>query len=82
MSQVAINWVRQRPKTEMIPILGARSIKQLKDNMASIEWSLTDEQCKRLDEVSAIDRGFPHDFLLGNPYIYGATFEKIDRIRP
>jgi len=78
MSQVAINWVRQHPNTQMIPILGARSVKQLKDNMASNEWKLTDEQYKRLDEVSAIDMGFPHNFLLGNRYVYGATFDKID----
>ena len=81
MSQVAINWVRQNPTAQMIPILGARSVKQLKDNMASIEWNLTDEQYKRLSDVSAIDMGFPHDFLLGNRYIYGATFDKIDGLR-
>ncbi len=57
---------------EMIPILGARSAKQLADNMAAIEWSLSEEQYKRLDEVSAINMGFPHGFL------DGATFDKID----
>ena len=44
MSQVAINWVRQQPKAQMIPILGARSVKQLKDNMGVLDWKLTDEQ--------------------------------------
>ena len=78
MSQVAINWVRQNPKAEMIPILGARSAKQLADNMAAIDWSLSAEQYKRLDEISAIDMGFPHGFLDGNHYIYGATYDKID----
>ena len=60
MSQVAINWVRQQPKAQMIPILGARSKKQLKDNLGVLDWSLSDEQWKCLDEVSAIDMGFPH----------------------
>ena len=81
MSQVAINWVRQNPNAQMIPILGARSANQLKDNLAVIEWKLSEERYKRLDEVSAIDMGFPHDFLEGNKYIFGATFDKIDNHR-
>lgn len=81
MSQVAINWVMQQPKAQMIPILGARSAKQLKDNMGVLDWKLTDEQWKRLDEASAIDLGFPHGFLDGNRYIYGATLDKIDNHR-
>ena len=81
MSQVAINWIKQQPKAQMIPILGARSIKQLKDNLGVLDWSLSEEQWKRLDEVSAIDLGFPHGFLDGNHYIYGATYDKIDNHR-
>jgi diketogulonate reductase-like aldo/keto reductase len=50
-SQVAINWVCQQPKAQMIPILGVLTLK------------LSDEQWQRLDEVSAIDLGFPHGFL-------------------
>jgi aryl-alcohol dehydrogenase-like predicted oxidoreductase len=79
MSQVAINWVRQNPVAQMIPILGARNAEQLTDNLASLEWKLTEEQLKRLDEASAIELGFPHNFLEGNKYVFGATFDKIDR---
>ena len=82
MSQVAINWVRQQQeKAQMIPILGARTIDQLKDNLAVLEWKLNDDHHKQLDEVSAIDMGFPHNLLEGNPYIFGATFDKIDNHR-
>jgi aryl-alcohol dehydrogenase-like predicted oxidoreductase len=81
MSQVAINWVRQQSKAQMIPIIGARSTEQLKDNLGILDWKLTDEQWKCLDDVSAIDLGFPHGFLDGNKYIYGATFDKIDNHR-
>ena len=81
MSQVAINWVRQQPNAQMIPILGARSMEQLQDNLDVLEWKLTEEQWQRLDEVSAIDLGFPHGFLDGNRYIYGATYDKIDHHR-
>jgi aryl-alcohol dehydrogenase-like predicted oxidoreductase len=82
MSQVAINWVRQQQdKAQIIPILGARRLDQLQDNLAVLEWELNNEQRKRLDEVSAIDLGFPHNFLEGNRYIFGATFDKIDNHR-
>jgi aryl-alcohol dehydrogenase-like predicted oxidoreductase len=81
MAQVAINWIRQQPKAQMIPILGARTIEHLRDNMAVLDWKLTDEQWKRLDDASKIDLGFPHGFLDGNQYVYGATFDKIDNHR-
>ena len=42
MSQVAINWVRQQQhKAQMIPILGARNLAQLEDNLAVLEWALS-----------------------------------------
>ena len=81
MSQVAINWIRQQPKAQIIPILGARSAKQLKDNLGVLDWKLSEDQWKSLDEVSAIDLGFPHGFLDGNRYIYGVTYDKIDNHR-
>jgi aryl-alcohol dehydrogenase-like predicted oxidoreductase len=81
MSRVAINWVRQQSKAQMIPILGARNMKQLQDNLGILDWKLSDEQWKCLDEVSAIDLGFPHGFLDGNRYIYGATYDRIDNHR-
>lgn len=81
MGQVAINWIRQKPKAQMIPILGARTAAQLQDNLGALDWSLTEEQWKRLDDASHIELGFPHGFLDGNHYIYGATFNQIDNHR-
>ena len=80
MAQVAINWVRQQQhKARIIPILGARSVQQLEDNLAVLEWELNEEQLEKLDDVSQIDMGFPHNFLEGNPYIFGATSDLLDR---
>ena len=78
-SQVAINWARQRPYN-MIPIIGARSEKQLLDNLGCLEFELTDQQIQRLDEASPIDLGFPHAFLGSNHVrglIFGETFQQI-----
>lgn len=82
MAQVAINWVRQQQQQAlMIPILGSRSAAQLADNLAVLEWELSAAQLARLDTVSKIDMGFPHGFLKGNPYVFGATYNKIDNHR-
>ncbi|NJL94342.1 MAG: aldo/keto reductase [Anaerolineae bacterium] len=78
MAQVAINWVRQQQHASMIPILGARTLAHLQDNMQALEWSLSGEHLARLDEASQIELGFPHDFAPNNPYIFGATRPLID----
>jgi aryl-alcohol dehydrogenase-like predicted oxidoreductase len=61
---VAINWVKQQPKAHVIPIPGAWGTKQLKDNLGVLDWKLTEEKWKCLEEVSAIDLGFPMDFWM------------------
>jgi aryl-alcohol dehydrogenase-like predicted oxidoreductase len=61
-SQVALAWVLMNPAVAA-PIIGARTVKQLEDNLSAADVKLTDEQRTRLDSVSAIDLGFPHDFL-------------------
>jgi len=80
-SQIAINWVRQRP-FPMIPILGARSAAQLRDNLGSLDFELTAEQIERLNAASPIDLGFPHSFLSSTHVrglIFGKTFPQIMR---
>lgn len=82
-SQVAINWVRQQQQAQMIPILGARTLAQMQDNLGALEWALTPEQIDRLSEASPIEYGFPRDFLEGGArqFIFGKTFDQIDNHR-
>ena len=61
-AQVALAWVRQQSGV-MIPIIGARRLSQLKDNMACVEVTLNDEHLQQLNEISRIELGFPHDFF-------------------
>ena len=61
MAQVALAWLRYR-LVPVIPIIGARKLSQLQDNLASFELALSAEQVKALDEASQIDPGFPHSF--------------------
>jgi len=59
MAQVALAWLRYRP-VPVIPIIGARKLSQLQDNLASFNLALSAEQVKELDEASQIDPGFPY----------------------
>ncbi len=82
-SQVALNWVRQQPGL-MIPMIGARTVAQLEDNLGCLEFSLTAEQMNQLDQVSKIELGFPHDFLASDQIrdlVFGGGYAKIDNHR-
>jgi aryl-alcohol dehydrogenase-like predicted oxidoreductase len=59
MAQVALAWLRYRP-VPVIPIIGARKLSQLHDNLASLDVSLSAEHVQTLDEASQIDLGFPY----------------------
>ena len=59
MAQVALAWLRYRP-VPVIPIIGARKLSQLQDNLESFNLALSAEQVKALDEASQIDPGFPY----------------------
>jgi len=61
-SQVAIAWVRAG-EGNIVPLVGARTVEQLKENFGALDVQLTDTQLARLNEVSAISIGFPHDML-------------------
>jgi aryl-alcohol dehydrogenase-like predicted oxidoreductase len=84
-SQVALNWIRQQQKDRavMIPLIGARTEAQIKDNLGCLDFDLTSEQLKRLDEKSKIQLGFPHDFMseAAKIFLYGNTFSLIDNHR-
>jgi aryl-alcohol dehydrogenase-like predicted oxidoreductase len=77
-AQVALAWVREQGA---IPILGATTPAHLEDNLGSLEVTLTDAVRERLDEVSAVDPGFPMAFL-SSPSIRRLLFGEVgDRIR-
>ena len=59
---VALAWLRQRSQP-VIPIIGARKLAQVKDNLACIDVKLTPTQIDRLDAVSKIELGFPLDMF-------------------
>ena len=61
-AQVALAWLRQRPEP-VIPIIGARKLTQVKDNLACVAVNLDPAHIERLNAVSRIEMGFPHDLF-------------------
>ncbi len=57
--QVAINWLVSRPTVSSV-IIGARNEEQLRQNLASVGWSLTTEQVAKLDAASSVTAPYPH----------------------
>jgi aryl-alcohol dehydrogenase-like predicted oxidoreductase len=79
-AQVALAWIRHQPG-QLLPILGATTPEQLRDMLASVDISLDDPHLARLDEVSAVERGFPHEFLADETIerlVFGGTRDRID----
>lgn len=61
-AQVATAWVKSHGN-RYIPIVGARKVSQIQDSLGAARVALSDAQLQRLDEVSRVGLGFPHDFL-------------------
>jgi aryl-alcohol dehydrogenase-like predicted oxidoreductase len=84
-SQVALNWIRQqKDRGVIIPIIGARTEAQIKDNLGCLDFELSSDHIDRLDEISKIQLGFPHDFIeseSGKTLAYGTKFPFIDNHR-
>ncbi len=61
-SQVALAWLLAKPAVCSL-IFGARDEKQLDENAGAADLELSADQLARLDKVSAIDLGYPYDFI-------------------
>jgi aryl-alcohol dehydrogenase-like predicted oxidoreductase len=61
-SQVALAWTLHNPAVTA-PIIGARTPAQLADNLGALEVAIPDDALASLEEASAIQLGFPHEFL-------------------
>ncbi|MEM7336119.1 MAG: aldo/keto reductase, partial [Chloroflexota bacterium] len=77
-AQIAINWVRQQQN--VIPILGARTVAQIEDNLGVLSFELDDETVTELSQLNEFKAGFPLDFLTDDHVrglIFGDSFKQI-----
>jgi aryl-alcohol dehydrogenase-like predicted oxidoreductase len=61
-AQVALNWVLNRPGVTA-PIIGARTLEQLEDNLGAAGWALSASQLERLMKASEVELPYPYDFI-------------------
>jgi aryl-alcohol dehydrogenase-like predicted oxidoreductase len=79
MAQVALAWLRHQT-VPVIPIIGARKVSQLQDNLASLDLELSAEQLKRLDRASRIELGFPQSIYereMVRAIRYGGVWDRL-----
>src|SRR6266850_2365095 len=79
MAQVALAWLRHQT-VPVIPIMGARKVSQLQDNLASLDLELSAGQLKSLDEASRIELEFPqsiYDKEMVRSIRYGGTWDRL-----
>jgi diketogulonate reductase-like aldo/keto reductase len=76
--------VAQQGRAPIVPILGARTERQMRENLEALAIEIPAEQIRRLDEAAAPVLGFPHDFLKDDEVrglIFGDTFDLIQQKR-
>jgi aryl-alcohol dehydrogenase-like predicted oxidoreductase len=61
-AQIALAWLLAKPVVSSV-IFGARTEKQLDDNLKAASIRLSSDQLRRLDEASAFPLGYPYDFM-------------------
>ena len=75
-SQVAIAWTRARSPV-VHPIIGARRLVQLQDNLGAAHLDLPAEVVARLDAAAGIDLGFPATFIQDNtPWVFARPLSR------
>lgn len=79
-AQVALAWLRSRPGT-VIPVIGATTEEQLRQNLGSVDLKLGPGHLADLDKATAAPAGYPHLFLrfpAMTRMIYGEHWERVD----
>jgi aryl-alcohol dehydrogenase-like predicted oxidoreductase len=82
-AQIALAWLLHQ-KGVNVPIIGGTNVSQIADNIASVTVQLSGEHLARLNSVSAIELGFPHDFLNAKntrEMMTGGTYDRIKNHR-
>ena len=78
-SQVALAWTMAR-RHSIYPLIGARRLDQVVDNLAAADLVLPEDALRGLDEASASERGFPMDMIDSTTgFVYGPVAERLSQ---
>jgi len=77
-SQVALAWLLQQPGRPL-PIVGARTLVQLKENLDCLNLRLSEDQLAELDQASRIEPGFPNR-LYKNPRLRNMLVDRNSKV--
>jgi aryl-alcohol dehydrogenase-like predicted oxidoreductase len=78
---VALKWTMQQGISS-IPVVGATKLSQLEENLKTVDVELSKEHLQKLNEVSAIELGFPGDFFAEDGVktnTFGGFYDKIEK---
>jgi aryl-alcohol dehydrogenase-like predicted oxidoreductase len=76
-ARLSLAWLLAKPVVTSV-IIGAKRHDQLQDNLAAVDLSLTHDEIKRLDEVSALPPEYPGWML---PFQGADRLEAVDRFK-
>ena len=80
-SHIALKWTMQQPLS-VIPIVGATKEEQLQQNLKTIDVTIPEEDMQHLNEISAIDLGFPGKFFQEEAVqmnTFGGFYNKVEK---
>ncbi|TPV95097.1 MAG: aldo/keto reductase [Myxococcales bacterium FL481] len=79
-TQVALAWIQSRGYA-YLPLVGARTVAQIVDSLGATAVRLDPAHLERLEHLSAIELGFPHDFLASSnvrDLVHGEVRTRVD----
>jgi aryl-alcohol dehydrogenase-like predicted oxidoreductase len=72
VARISLAWLLAKPVVTSV-IIGARNVQQLNDNLASVDVTLSDNEMRLLDDVSALPPEYPGWMI---------PFQAMDRLEP
>ena len=76
-ARLSIAWLLAKPAVTSV-IIGAKRLDQLQDNLAAVELTLTQDELRQLDEVSALPPEYPGWMM---PFQGADRLEPVDRLK-
>jgi len=84
-AQLALAWMMHRSEACVVPIIGARKLDQLTDNLGAADVELTAAQLAGLDELTALVPEYPNSLYVSDFFqtmMYGEVWPQIQFENP